>query len=502
MTDSLASWSRRHWPSLLLGLLLVLAGLLLRRPLLHWFTGDGPEPLAAGDSRSQQDPDIHHYTCSMHPSVEQRGPGKCPICSMDLTPVTQAQYAQGVVFIDDARRQSIGVRTGAVIEAPLQSELRAVGRVSYDESRLTDVSVRVHGWIKRLFVSQTGQQVRAGEPLFSLYSPELYNAEQDFLLALGAPSANPAQGLAGAARRRLELLGSSTAQIEQLQKAGKASEAIEILAPSSGFVIEKSVVEGASVEAGMRLYRIAALDRVWVEAEVYEADLPRVRVGQTARVTLDYLPGRVYEAKLTYIYPYLDSQARVGRVRVELDNRELQLRPGMYASVSLLSDATLRLQVPVSAVVYTGPRRLVFIDQGEGRFVPREVHIGAQANGNYEVLDGLTAGERVATSGVFLIAAEARISSAAKYWESAPETGGASGATPGAGGVPGALPAALEPAPRPPPAAPAPAKSRASAAPERVSYSCPMHPEVQSTAPGACPKCGMPLQPKPRGPAR
>ncbi len=206
-------------------------------------------------------------------------------------------------------------------------------------------------------------------------------------------------------------------QIAELESAGTPSEEIPILSPASGFVIEKNVVEGASVDAGMRLYRIAALDRVWIEAEVYEADLPRVRVGQHATVTLDYLPGKSYAARSTYVYPYLDSMARVGKVRVELANERGELRPGMYASVTFLSDAEPRLQVPVSAVVYTGPRRLVFVDQGEGRFSPREIRVGREANGNYEVLEGLAAGERVATSGVFLIAAEARISSAAKYWE-------------------------------------------------------------------------------------
>jgi Cu(I)/Ag(I) efflux system membrane fusion protein len=503
MTDRIPGRIRRALPSLCFALGLLLAAVVLRHPLVLWFTGKNlggspgqavtvPGRSAAGEgaggapvSDSGHDPNaIDHYTCSMHPSVKQQAPGKCPICGMDLIPVTNAQQEQGTVLIDEARRQLIGVRTGEVIDAPMQSTLRAVGRVAYDESRLSEVSLRVRGWIKRLFVSETGQQVRAGEPLLLLYSPELYNAEQDFLLAAhgqqasagaahglaGAPGAGRGETLARAARRRLELLGLTRTQIDQLDSAGVPSDAIPILAPVSGFVIEKAVVEGASVDAGMRLYRIAALDRVWIEAEVYEADLPRVRAGQQATVTLDYLPGKSYAARISYVYPYLDAMARVGKVRVELANEKLELRPGMYASVSFLSDATARLQVPISAVVYTGPRRLVFVDQGAGRFSPREIRIGREANGNYEVLEGLSAGEHVATSGVFLIAAEARISSAAKYWDKEPEAMGAQAPPPG----------------------------NASGAAEQSIYSCPMHPEVQSTVPGNCPKCGMKLAPQPR----
>jgi Cu(I)/Ag(I) efflux system membrane fusion protein len=220
------------------------------------------------------------------------------------------------------------------------------------------------------------------------------------------------------------LLGVSDSQIDAVAKRGTPDESVAFPSPASGFVIEKNVVEGASVDAGMRLFRIAALGKVWVEADVYEADLSRVRVGQSAQVTLDYLPGRSYDARVSYIYPYLDPKARTGRVRVELGNKDLDLRPGMYANVELAAELGTRLQVPASAVVYTGPRRLVFVDLGEGRFKPVEVKVGTESNGSYEVLTGLNAGDIIATSGVFLIAAEARISTAAKYWESSPDDSG------------------------------------------------------------------------------
>jgi multidrug efflux pump subunit AcrA (membrane-fusion protein) len=445
---------------------------------------------------------VDHYTCSMHPSVHQSGPGKCPVCGMDLIPVTTAQQEQGVVTIDKARRQLIGVRTAAVVLAPMRSAFRAVGHVTYDESALTDVNLRVRGWITTLQVDRTGQRVARGQTLFTLYSPELYNAQQDFLLATGGAtgSASPdggsrVEGLGRAARQRLRLLGMNDAQIEAIAKSGAATESVAFASPASGFVIEKDVVEGASVEPGARLYRIAALGKVWIEADVYEADLANVRVGQRADVTLDYLPGRSYEAKIAYVYPYVDPKARTGRVRIELANKDLDLRPGMYASVELGADTGTRVQVPSAAVVYTGPRRLVFVDLGEGRFKPQEVQVGGEANGMYEVLAGLQPGDVVATSGVFLIAAEARISTAAKYWESSTEPGdaGVDAVPPAPTSIPMAPPRRSMP-PSSPKGAVAPSPSTSSP-PAATVYSCPMHPDVRSATPGKCPKCGMDLQP-------
>jgi membrane fusion protein, copper/silver efflux system len=435
--------ARRWIGTLLFTGALALAALVFHRPLLAWFgvaeTGGAtgpdaparaaPSPTLPGGGGGSEQPDgVHHYTCSMHPSVKQQTPGKCPVCGMDLTPVTNAQHEQGVVLLDETRRQLIGVRTDRVIEAPMQRSFRAVGRVAYDESALADVSSRVRGWITELVVSQTGQRVRRGQTLFRVYSPDLYGAEQDFLLAnrggtasgdsAGAAS-NRTESLRRAARQRLRLLGMTDARIDELAQRGAPSDSVEFPSPVTGIIIEKDVVQGAAVDAGARLYRIASLDDVWVEADVYEADLPHVRVGQAAGVTLDHLPGRTYSAKVASIPPGLDPMTRTGRVRLVLSNPELELRPGMYASVSLASDLGSRVQVPAAAVIYTGPRRLVFVDLGDGRFRPQEVRLGAEANGMYEVMTGLSPGDQVATSGVFLIAAEARITTAARYWDKA-----------------------------------------------------------------------------------
>ena len=363
-----------------------------------------------------------------------------------------------------------------------------------------------------------------------MYSPEIYNAEQDYLLATRGASVSPTvgsgeasdagpnrvEGLARAARQKLHLLGVGESAIDDLAKRGMPHESVPMAAPASGFVTEKNVVDGASVDPGMRLYRIAAINKVWVEAEVYEADFTHVHVGQAAAVTLDYLPGQEYDARVAYVYPYLDAKTRTGRVRIELGNKRLDLRPGMYANVALTRDLGRKIQVPVAAVVYTGPRRLVFVDLGDGRFLPKEVTLGAEANGKYEVLSGLVPGEVVATSGTFLIAAEARISTAAKYWESSSEVDagvsstGAEDPSEAAPATSSITPPAARPVPtrEPPPslsndgATPASSSAPMDAAAAAVVYSCPMHPEVQSVTPGNCPKCGMKLEPMPKGGGR
>jgi Cu(I)/Ag(I) efflux system membrane fusion protein len=288
--DTRANAARKRLVSIALAASLAALAVVFHRPLVAWFSGEsmaGPSGAngAAGEAgtvasrahvASGMAGEIDHYTCSMHPSVKEAAPGKCPICGMDLIPVTKEEEQKGVVMIDDVRRQLIGVRTEPVVEAPMHKDFRVVGHVTYDESSLADVSLKVHGWITKLYVNETGQKVTRGQALLSLYSPELYNAEQDFILAARGAAAPVTTGtgpggvesLARAARLRLHLLGLDDGQIEALAKAGAPSESVPIASPASGFVIEKNVVEGASVDAGMRLYRIAALTKVWIEAQV------------------------------------------------------------------------------------------------------------------------------------------------------------------------------------------------------------------------------------------
>ncbi|WP_194863108.1 efflux RND transporter periplasmic adaptor subunit [Myxococcus sp. AB036A] len=374
--------------------------------------GTTSEWRSAAPAGAHGEGEIAHYTCPMHPSVKQHGPGACPICGMDLTPVSRAELASGIIRVDDLRRQRIGVKTAKVEQASMDLSLRALGRVTFDEKSLVDVTLKLDGYIHELRVNATGEPVKKGDVLFTLYSPELYAAQQEYLLARQSQSAANAS-LVGAARKRLELWGLSAAQIERVAQRGQPVENMPFLAPASGYVLEKNVVEGAAVKAGERLFRIAPLAKVWVEADVYEQDLARVKPGHPVEVTLPYLPGKKYAGSVGYVYPSLQGATRTGRIRIELPNPELELKPDMYADVRfILQGGAPRLQIPDSAVIYTGPRRLVFVDLGEGRLRPQEVKLGIKGNGTYEVLEGLSPGDVVVTSGNFLIAAESRIRSA------------------------------------------------------------------------------------------
>jgi RND family efflux transporter MFP subunit len=331
-----------------------------------------------------------------------------------------ASQSADTIDVDEARQRAIGVRTEAAVTAAMTLEVRAEGKLTYDETRLHDVVLRLGGYISGLRVDETGQTVTKGQPLFQIYSPELYAAEQDYLLARQSRDAMGSAGrgdeLVRAGETKLALLGLSPAQIRAIATSGQPVEKITFSAPASGYVIEKNVVEGGAVKAGDRVFRIAALDKVWVEADVYEGDLAHVAKGQTATVTLSYLPGRTYEGKVTFVYPYLDPKARTGRVRIELPNAGLELKPDMFATVMFHVDLGERLQIPVSAILYAGPRKIVMVELGGGRIVPREVTIGSESGGRAEVLSGVAAGERVVTSGNFLIAAESRIRSPG-FWE-------------------------------------------------------------------------------------
>jgi Cu(I)/Ag(I) efflux system membrane fusion protein len=332
------------------------------------------------------DPDgIAFWTCPMHPSVKSPDPGRCPLCGMDLVAVSRGEVASGVVIVDEARRQLIGVKTTTAQRRPLAGSVRAVGRVVFDETRLTDVSVKYRGWIGQLHVDRPGQSVRRGQTLFTLYSPELYAAQQEYLTAVASQRAagvtaapERADYLVRASRERLRLWDLTPAQIDRLAETGEPVERIPIASPASGYVVEKNVVEGSAVEPGMKLFRLAGLDRVWVEAEVYESELAAVTVGQPAVVSFPNLPGLRATGTVAFVYPYLDGAARTGKVRVELANPGLELKPEMYANVELTRDLGDRLVVPGSAVLHGGTRSFVFVDLGEGRLKPQRVELGVE----------------------------------------------------------------------------------------------------------------------------
>ncbi len=395
-----------------------------------WFQGHqeienpymGQQMLACGsasDWASQMEPtapqpgadEVAHYTCPMHPSVRQQTPGTCPICNMDLTPVTHEDLRTGDVLVDSVRRQRIGVRTTAVARRTLVRPIRAVGEVAWDESRVHDVTARVDGWVEDLRVTRAGDPVQRNATLLRFYSPDLLATQRELL------AAPPGGRLATAARERLRLWGMPSWAIRDMQRRQEPRQRIGIQSPITGVVIDKRVNEGAHVSAGALLYRIADPSRVWVLADVFEQDLPHVTVGQRVVVNVSGATGEPIGGVVDYIYPTVSAQTRTARVRVQLDNPEGRLRPGMIANLSFDVDLGEHLAVPTDAVVYTGRRRLVFVDRGEGRLRPVEVTVGARTTDWISVESGLTEGDVVVSSGVFLLAAESRIRSATDYWE-------------------------------------------------------------------------------------
>ena len=372
----------------------------------------GGEPGAEAVSDSQ------YYTCGMHPWVILPEPGDCPICHMELVPLDPAKLA-GEIAIDPVTVQNIGVRIAEVTEGELSQQVRTVGTVTYNEEAVRDVNTRVSGWIEELHVDETGVQVEAGQPLFELYSPELYAAQQEYLLAYrNRDTGDTADGgginLLDSARTRLSYFGIGEDQIQRLQETGQPSQTMTITSPHSGVVTEKHATEGMRITPGMRVYRIADLSTVWVMATVYEQDVPYVVPGQPATLTLPHLPGERFEGEVAYVYPYLEEQARAVRVRLEFPNPEGTLKPGMYGTVRL--NRTLdgeAVLVPREAIVGTGEREVVFVSLGGGRFEPRDVETGAQTeDGTVEVLEGLEPGEQVVTSGQFLLDSESQMRSA------------------------------------------------------------------------------------------
>ena len=321
------------------------------------------------------------------------------------------------------RIQRIGVRTTEARRVPLTSTIRALGIVTWDETALQDVSLKVRGFVGELEVDAVGDPVEKGQILFTLYSPELYAAQEEYLQALRSQARaretqapERADYLVRAARNRLRLWDIASTDLEALRRRGEPLEHLPVRSPSSGYVVEKTIVAGSAFEAGQRLYRIAPLDRVWIEAEVYEAEVGLVEPGQTATVELPNVPGEPHQARVAYLHPSLSRGARTARVRLELENRDLRLRPDMHANVRIAVDRGERLLVPQSAVLYAGERSFVFRALGEGRFRPQQVEVGLRAGEDVEILSGLEPGATVVSSATFLIASESRLRSALEQW--------------------------------------------------------------------------------------
>lgn len=323
------------------------------------------------------------------------------------------------VTIDTQRQQLIGLRTAAAEEGDLGGGLRTVGRVAIDETRVRKVTVKVEGFVEKLFVDFTGQAVGKGQPLFSLYSPEFVSAQQEYLLALrtqkqlaGGSMQGSGNDLLESARRRLMFWDVPAAELERLEQTGEVRKTLTLRAPVGGVVTVKNVVEGARVTPADFLYEITDLGRVWVQADVYESELARVKVGTEADLGLGAYHGRTFRGRVAFIDPQVDPKTRTVKVRIEFPNPKGELKPEMFGQVELKTKGRKGLTVPLDAVLDSGTRKVVFVALGDGRFEPREVQTGATLGERVEILGGLKAGEEVITRANFLVDSESRLKAA------------------------------------------------------------------------------------------
>ena len=322
-----------------------------------------------------------------------------------------------VITIDNRRRQLIGVEIGEAKRRNLVQAIRAVGVVKLDERLLSQVTLKFDGYIGDLRANYVGAVVRKNQVLFTVYNPELLAAQQDYLNTLKRrPNASADDGLLRASRQRLALWDMSAGDIKALEKRGVPQDYVSIYAPRSGTLIERNIADGGPAKKGQILLTIADLSRVWIEADVFEADLGLVHVGMTATVMLPYVPGRTYPATVEYVYPTLEGKSRTARIRLTLDNPTGTLKPDMYAEVSLEADLGNLLSVPEEAIIFAGASRVVFVDLGGGRLKPVRIKAGRNAQGFVEVIEGLSPGDAVVTSGNFLIAAETRLKTGIEKW--------------------------------------------------------------------------------------
>ncbi len=342
-----------------------------------------------------------------------------PMGAMAMPARPEVGPAQANAMVTPMRQQMIGVKTAMVAKQHLETIVRAVGRVDYDEQRIAHVNLRISGWVEDLFVDYNGQQVRKGQPLFTVYSQELVSAQEEYLLAVRMQDQirdsplpeirQQATQMVEAAHDRLRLWTLTDGQIHELVRRGKPQTYVTIFSPIAGHVLDKKVFKGMFLEPRMTVYSIVDLSTVWVHAEIFEYEVSFVQVGQSATLRLDAYPGERFHGRVGYIYPSLNKEARTLTVRLEFTNPTLRLKPNMYGTVRIRVNRGYTLAVPDQAVLDSGIRTVVFVVQGEGVFEPRQVTLGPKVGPYYEVIEGLAEGERVVTSGTFLLDSESKL---------------------------------------------------------------------------------------------
>lgn len=418
----------------------------------------------AGHAAAEKGP---RYQCPMHPTIVQDHPGECPICGMKLVPMEEGgggarpKGERKIVFyrspmdpkqtshaprkdemgmdyvpvyedelsggapveglatvnIDPSRQQLIGLRAIEAKRSPVGGGWQTVGRIAVDPTRVRKINVKVDGYVEKIFVDFVGKPVRRGQPLLTVYSPELLSAQSEFLLAVqtrkalasGGALSGSGEDLVTSARRKLELWDVPGSEIERLERTGQPTKTLTFVSPISGVVTAKSVVEGSRIGPSDTPYEITDLGEVWVMADAYETDLARVKVGMTAALTLAAYPGRSFRGRVAFIDPLLDPRARTLKVHVHFPNPTGELKPEMYGEVALQGEAREGLTIPADAVVRTGTKNVVFVELGQGKFQPREVQLGARAGDQVEVAKGLADGEKVVTRANFLVDSESRL---------------------------------------------------------------------------------------------
>lgn len=316
---------------------------------------------------------------------------------------TPSGYA--MVHVDPARIQLFGVLTEKVQIRDLKKTIRTVGVVEVDETRQSVIQTKFSGWIEKLYVNFVGMSVKQGQPLFSVYSPDLLSTQEEYLIALNDGS----DELIKAARQRLALWDISSEQIAQLEQTKKPSKTLTIKSPLAGIVLDKKAFIGMNIEPGMPIFTIADLSRVWIIADIYEQDVASIKIGQKAMLSVTSLPGQTLDGTVTFISHVLQASTRTAKVRFECDNAKKLLKPGMYATVQIALDMGKTVALPEESVIDTGKRKIVFIDQGKGRYHPREVEVGFKADPYYQVISGITPGDAVVTSTQFLFDSESRL---------------------------------------------------------------------------------------------
>jgi len=386
--------------------------LLLRRPAVA-------APAAAPEAKKQM------YQCPMHLQIIQDHPGSCPICGMDLVPMEgegtamEGLETHAVVKIDHERQQLIGLRTEQVVEGTVSGELRALGRVAVDETRVRKVNVKVEGFVEKLFVDFVGKAVAKGQPLFSLYSPEFVSAQREYLLALktqkalsGGSLQTSGGDLLESARRRLTLWDVPKEAIDNLERTGEVIRALTLRSPISGVVMVKNVVEGARLTPADIPFEITDLSHVWVLVDVYEAELGRAKVGMPAELTVQSAPGKTFKGRVAFVDPMMDPKTRTAKARVEFANVQGELKPEMFGDVVLRGQGRKGLLIPLDAVLDAGTTKVVFVALGDGKFEPREVTTGVTVGEKVEIRVGLKAGEDVVVRANFLVDSESRLKAA------------------------------------------------------------------------------------------